>query len=66
MARAHDRVLDAVVQSDSQPAWKEMDHHFTLNERIARRIARHSESPVPGGPLTGAGTAAGRTQPARR
>jgi DNA-binding FadR family transcriptional regulator len=47
MARAHDRVLDAVVQGDSQRAWKEMDHHFTLNERIARRIARHSESPVP-------------------
>jgi GntR family transcriptional regulator, transcriptional repressor for pyruvate dehydrogenase complex len=47
MARAHDRVLEAVVQGDSQRAWKEMDHHFTLNERIARRIARHSESPVP-------------------
>jgi DNA-binding GntR family transcriptional regulator len=45
MARAHDRVIDAVVGGDSQRAWKEMDHHFTLNERIARRIAQRS---VPG------------------
>jgi GntR family transcriptional repressor for pyruvate dehydrogenase complex len=44
MARAHDRVLEAVVSGDSQRAWKEMDHHFTLNERIARRIARRNNS----------------------
>ena len=42
MARAHDRVLEAVVCGDSQRAWKEMDHHFTLNERIARRIAQRN------------------------
>ena len=48
MARAHDRVLDAVVGGDSQRAWKEMDHHFTLNERIARRIAQRGKSPLPG------------------
>jgi hypothetical protein len=47
MARAHDRVLDAVAGGDSQRAWKEMDHHFTLNERIARRIAKRGSSPVP-------------------
>jgi DNA-binding FadR family transcriptional regulator len=47
MARAHDRVLDAVVGGDSQRAWKEMDHHFTLNERIARRIAQRSKPTVP-------------------
>jgi hypothetical protein len=35
------------LASDSQRAWKEMDHHFTLNERIARRIAKRSSSPVP-------------------
>ena len=40
MARARDRFLDAVAGGDSQRAWKEMDHHFTLNERIARRIAQ--------------------------
>jgi GntR family transcriptional repressor for pyruvate dehydrogenase complex len=44
MARAHDRVLEAVICGDSQRAWKEMDHHFTLNERIARRIAKRSQS----------------------
>ena len=47
MARAHDRVLDAVAGGDSQRAWKEMDHHFTLNEHIARRIARRSKPPQP-------------------
>ena len=47
MARAHDRVLDAVAGGDSQRAWKEMDRHFTLNERIARRIAKRGSSPVP-------------------
>lgn len=44
MARAHQRVLDAVVSGDSQQAWKEMDHHFTLNERIARRIAQRNKA----------------------
>jgi len=44
MARAHNRVLEAVVNGDSQRAWKEMDHHFTLNERIARRIAQRSKA----------------------
>jgi DNA-binding FadR family transcriptional regulator len=44
MARAHNRVLEAVVNGDSQRAWKEMDHHFTLNERIARRIAQRSKT----------------------
>jgi GntR family transcriptional repressor for pyruvate dehydrogenase complex len=43
MARAHERVLEAVVHGDSQRAWKEMDHHFTLNERIARRIKDRSK-----------------------
>lgn len=45
MARAHDRVLDAVLSGDSQRAWREMDHHFTLNERIARRIERKQTLP---------------------
>jgi FCD domain len=43
MARAHERVLDAVLHGDSQRAWKEMDHHFTLNERITRRIKDRSQ-----------------------
>jgi GntR family transcriptional repressor for pyruvate dehydrogenase complex len=43
MARAHERVLEAVVHGDSQRAWKEMDRHFTLNERIARRIKDRSK-----------------------
>jgi GntR family transcriptional repressor for pyruvate dehydrogenase complex len=44
MARAHDRVLDAVIGGDSQQAWKEMDRHFTLNHRIAKRIAQKAGS----------------------
>ena len=40
MARAHERILDAVVANDADRAWKEMDHHFVLSERIARRIVR--------------------------
>lgn len=44
MARAHDRVLDAVIAGDSDLAWKEMDRHFTLTERIARRVAERKNS----------------------
>ena len=40
MARAHEQVLAAAVEGDSQHAWRAMDHHFTLNETIARRIER--------------------------
>jgi GntR family transcriptional repressor for pyruvate dehydrogenase complex len=43
MALAHDRVLEAVVSGDSQLAWKEMDRHFTLTERIARRVAQSQQ-----------------------
>jgi len=39
MARAHERILDAVVADDPDRAWKEMDHHFILSGRIARRLA---------------------------
>ena len=41
MARECVRILDAVIAGDHDLAWREMGHHFTLNQRIARRIARH-------------------------
>jgi GntR family transcriptional repressor for pyruvate dehydrogenase complex len=44
MARAHDRVLDAVASGDGDLAWREMDRHFTLNQTIARRIERRASS----------------------
>lgn len=45
MARAHERVLEAVMAGDRDRAWNEMDHHFTLNKRIAGRIERrHSDA----------------------
>lgn len=44
MARAHDRILNAVIAGDHDLAWQEMDHHFTLNQRIARRIARKASA----------------------
>lgn len=40
MARAHEKVLEAVLAGDGRAAWQAMDHHFALNERIARRIER--------------------------
>lgn len=40
MARAHEQVLEAVVAGDGPRAWRSMDHHFTLNQTIARRIER--------------------------
>ena len=44
MARAHERILDAVIAGDQHRAWREMDHHFTLNQRIARRIERKASA----------------------
>ncbi len=38
MARAHERVLHAVLGGDPQQSWHEMDHHFSLNEKIVKRI----------------------------
>jgi GntR family transcriptional repressor for pyruvate dehydrogenase complex len=39
MARAHERILDAVIEDDRGRAWQEMDRHFVLSERIAARSA---------------------------
>ena len=42
MARAHERVLHAVLGQDPQQSWHEMDHHFTLNQKIVKRIELHA------------------------
>jgi TnpA family transposase len=69
MARAHERVPEVVVHGDSQRAWKEMDHHFTLNERIARRIKDRGTSAARDAGLrrrpAAAGTGAGESHPVR-
>jgi GntR family transcriptional regulator, transcriptional repressor for pyruvate dehydrogenase complex len=44
MARAHDKILNAVVSGDHELAWREMDHHFTLNQQLARRIERKTRA----------------------
>lgn len=49
MARAHERVLAAVTAGDPEQAWHEMDHHFTLNQRIARRIQLRHRDAASGG-----------------
>ena len=37
-------ILNAVVSGHHELAWREMDHHFTLNEQLARRIERETRS----------------------
>jgi GntR family transcriptional repressor for pyruvate dehydrogenase complex len=39
-ARAHDRVVEAVVSGDKQAAWEAMDAHFEVTDQYARRMRR--------------------------
>jgi hypothetical protein len=44
MVRPHERFLDAVIAGGQPRAWKQRDHYFTLNRRIARRIERKTSA----------------------